>query len=67
MRYRYQAGFRPLGSSRQQGWQPLPQMTATLRHPAILAAMHHLPKARIYASWDDETKGELHGQQIALE
>jgi Arm DNA-binding domain len=32
----------------------LPQMTATLRHPATLSVMHVLPAARIYASWDDD-------------
>jgi 2-hydroxychromene-2-carboxylate isomerase len=43
------------------------QLTATLRHPATPFPMHRLPRARIYASWDDERRGELHGQPIAFE
>lgn len=45
----------------------LPQLTATLRHPATPPLMHRLPGARIYASWDQDKKGELHGQPFAFE
>ena len=30
------------------------RMTATLRHPATRSVMHGLPRAQIYASWDDD-------------
>jgi len=42
-------------------------MTATLRHRATPVAMLGLHGVLFHASWDDDRKGEFHGQPIALE